>query len=52
VFLDDPLDKKVRNASKNFIRQRFFPQQKLTFIPESKELRRYHLGDSDVQEPL
>jgi integron integrase len=52
VFLDDSLDKKYRNASKDFIWQWFFPQQSLTFIPETKELRRFHLSDKDVQEPL
>ncbi len=24
----------------------------MTFIPETKELRRFHLSDKDVQEPL
>jgi integron integrase len=52
VFLDDQLDRKFRNAAKDFIWQWFFPQQNLTFIPETKELRRFHLSDKDVQEPL
>jgi integrase len=49
VFLDDALDKKYRNASKDFIWQWFFPQQNLTFLQEQKELRRYHLSDKEVQ---
>jgi integron integrase len=52
VFLDDALEKKYRNASKGFIWQWFFPQQTLTFLQETKELRRYHLTDKDVQGPL
>ena len=52
VLLEDSLDKKYRNAAKDFIWQWFFPQQHLTVIQETKELRRFHLGDKDVQEPL
>jgi len=52
VLLDDSLDRKYRNAAKDLIWQWFFPQQSLTFIPETKELRRFHLSDKDVQEPL
>lgn len=52
VLLDDALDWKYRIAAKDFIRQWFFPRQNLTSIPETKELRRFHLGDEDVQAPL
>jgi integron integrase len=52
VFLDDALEKKYRNASRDFIWQWFFPQQSLTHLEEQKELRRYHLTDKDVQPPL
>jgi integron integrase len=52
VFLDDALDRKYRNAAKDFIWQWFFPQKSLTSLPNQKELRRYHLTDKDVQEPL
>jgi integron integrase len=52
VLLEDALDKKYRNAARDFIWQWFFPQQNLTYIPETKELRRYHLGEKDVQAPL
>jgi integron integrase len=52
VFLDDALEKKYRNASKDFIWQWFFPQQTLTYLEEQKELRRYHLTDKDMQPPL
>ncbi len=52
VLLDDALEKKYRNAAKDFIWQWFFPQQNLTFVEETKELRRFHLGDTEIQEPL
>ena len=52
VLLEDSLDRKYPNAAKDLIWQWFFPQQNLTFIPETREYRRYHLGDKDLQEPL
>jgi integron integrase len=52
VFLDDALERKYPSASKDLIWQWFFPQRTLTFLPESKEQRRYHLTDKDLQEPL
>jgi integron integrase len=52
VFLDDQLEKKYLSAAKNFIWQWFFPQKTLTPIPGTKELRRYHLHETHVQEAL
>ncbi len=52
VLLEDALDKKYRNAAKTFIWQWFFPQQNLTYISATKELRRYHVGEKDVQAAL
>jgi integron integrase len=52
VFLDNQLEKKYPKAGREFIWQWFFPQQSLTFVAEAKELRRYHLNEKDVQEPL
>ncbi len=52
VFLDDSLDKKYRNAAKDFIWQWFFPQESLTYLAEAKELRRYHLHETQLQEAL
>jgi integron integrase len=52
VLLDDALDRKYRSAAKDFIWQWLFPQQNLTFITEAKELRRFHLADKDMQQPL
>jgi len=52
VFLEDQLEKKYPNAAKEFIRQWFFPQQSLTYVADTKEKRRYHVHEKDVQEAL
>jgi len=52
VFLVDSLEKKYPAAAKDFIWQWFFPQKGLTQIPGTKEWRRYHLHESQVQEAL
>ncbi|MDY7038655.1 MAG: integron integrase [Thermodesulfobacteriota bacterium] len=49
VFLRDSLEKKYPAATKEFIWQWFFPQKNLTPIPGTKEIRRYHLHESQVQ---
>ena len=49
VFLDDQLEKKYPSAGKDFIWQWFFPQQSLTFVEGTKELRRYHLHETHIQ---
>jgi integron integrase len=49
VFLDDQLEKKYPSAVKDFIWQWFFPQQSLTFVEETRELRRYHLHETHIQ---
>jgi site-specific recombinase XerD len=52
VFMDDLLDKKYPNAPKEFIWQWFFPQQSLTPVAATGEMRRYHLHETLVQEAL
>jgi len=52
VFLDDLLEKKYPSAAKDFIWQWFFPQKTLTPVPEARDLRRYHLHETHVQEAL
>ncbi len=52
VFLDGSLEKKYRNASKEFVWQWFFPQVTLTTVRDTGELRRYHLHETDMQEAL
>jgi site-specific recombinase XerD len=52
VFLVDSLEKKYRNAAKEFIWQWIFPQKELTLVPGTSERRRYHLHESQLQEAL
>ncbi len=52
VFLDDQLEKKYPRAAKELVWQWFFPQERLTYVAETKERRRYHLHDSHVQDAL
>ncbi len=49
VFLEDQLEKKYPKATKDFIWQWFFPQQSLTFVEGTRELRRYHLHETHIQ---
>lgn len=52
VFMDNSLEKKYPSASKEFIWQWFFPQRSLTVIGETREKRRYHVHEKNVQEAL
>ena len=52
TFLDGSLDRKYPNAATSFIWQWFFPQRSLTYLEETRELRRYHLHETEVQEAL
>ena len=52
VFLDDAVETKYPNAPKEFIHQWFLPQQSLTVLATSRERRRYHLHESQLQEAL
>jgi integron integrase len=49
VFLPRQLEKKYKNAAREYIWQWFFPAARLTFIREPREMRRYHLHESHVQ---
>jgi integron integrase len=49
TFLPKQLEKKYRNAAREFIWQWFFPAATLTRIAGSGEKKRYHLHDSHVQ---
>ncbi len=52
VFLDGRLDKKYKNAAKELIWQWFFPAPTLTLVPETGELKRYHIHTSRIQKAL
>ena len=52
VFLVNALEKKYPHASREFIWQWFFPAIYLTRVPETKEYRRYHLHETQVQKAI
>ena len=52
TFLPDQLDRKYKNAAKEFIWQWFFPAQSLTLLSETKEYRRYHIHESVVSKAI
>ncbi|OGR01141.1 MAG: hypothetical protein A2511_16425 [Deltaproteobacteria bacterium RIFOXYD12_FULL_50_9] len=52
TFLDNRLGKKYKNAPKELVWQWFFPARTLTFVPDEKKMRRYHLHDSHVQKAI
>lgn len=52
VFLDDAVERKFPKAPKELLHQWFFPQQTLTLVEETGELRRYHIHESLLQRAL
>ena len=52
VFLLNALERKYRNAAKEFVWQWFFPAKNLTKLPETGEYRRYHLHETHVQKAI
>ena len=52
VFLPGRLEEKYKNYSKELIWQWFFPAISLTFVPDTKEVKRYHLHERHVQRAL
>jgi len=52
AFMFDRLEKKYKDAGKEFIWQWFFPAKSLTLVKELKENRRYHLHDTHVQRAI
>jgi integron integrase len=52
VFLPGALERKYRNAPREWIWQWFFPAKNLTLVPETGERLRYHLHESHVQKAI
>jgi integron integrase len=52
VFLVKQMERKFRNAPREFIWQWFFPAKRLTHVPGTTEYRRYHLHESHVQRAI
>ena len=52
VFMFNAIEKKYKDAGKEFHWQWFFPAKKLTYVPETKEYRRSHLHERHVQKTI
>ena len=52
VFMFDSIEKKYKNCAKDLIWQWFFPAKQLTTVPDTKERRRYHVHESQVQKAI
>jgi len=52
AFLMNALDRKYKNAAKDFVWQWFFPAKELTYVEASREHRRYHLHETHVQKAI
>jgi integron integrase len=52
TFLPSALDLKYKNAAREFVWQWFFPAKTLTEVPDTGELRRFHLHESHVQKAI
>jgi len=52
VFLPGSLERKYKNAAREFVWQWFFPAPELTHVFESGENRRYHIHETSLQKSL
>jgi integron integrase len=52
VFMFGAIEKKYKNAGKEFHWQWFFPAKELTWVPEKGEYRRAHLHETHVQKAI
>tara|TARA_B100000614_G_scaffold257181_1_gene276994 strand:- start:1155 stop:2441 length:1287 start_codon:yes stop_codon:yes gene_type:complete len=52
VFMFESIEKKYKNAGREFHWQWFFPAKELTWVPEPGEYRRAHLHDRHVQRAI
>ncbi len=52
AFMFDRLEKKYKNIAKDLAWQWFFPAKTLTFVPDTREQRRYHLHETHVQKAI
>ena len=49
VYLPYALDRKYKNAAKEFVWQYVFPAEKLSIDPRSGKMRRHHVAEQNVQ---
>jgi site-specific recombinase XerD len=52
VFLVTALERKYKNAAREFIWQWYFPAAELSYVQDTQEYRRYHLHERNVQRAI
>ncbi|HXH11758.1 MAG TPA: integron integrase [Alphaproteobacteria bacterium] len=52
VFLPASFEKKAQSAARDLAWQWFFPAQRLTLVEATRELRRYHVHETDIQRAI
>lgn len=52
VFLPASFEKKAKSAARELVWQWFFPAQSLTLVEATRELRRYHVHETDIQRAI
>jgi site-specific recombinase XerD len=49
VLLPASFEKKAKSAARDLVWQWFFPAQRLTLVAATREVRRYHVHETDIQ---
>jgi site-specific recombinase XerD len=52
VFLPASFEKKATSAARELVWQWFFPAQRLTLVAATREVRRYHVHETDIQRAI
>ncbi len=52
TFIDESFERKHKNCAKEFPYQWFFPAKNLTVVSGKKEIRRYHLHETNFQKQI
>ena len=52
VFLPASFEKKAKSAARELVWQWFFPAQRLTLVAATREVRRYHVHETDIQRAI
>ena len=52
VFLPASFEKKAKSAARELVWQWFFPAHRLTLVEATREVRRYHVHETDIQRAI
>ena len=52
VFLPASFEKKAKSAARDLVWQWFFPAHRLTLVAATREVRRYHMHETDIQRAI